>query len=541
MKIPFKKDPEEFRQPSLFSRNIFDLLSKDHECFIFDAILSQLDTSEIEKQYSVIGQNAYHPRLIMSILIYSYSNGVFSSREIQRRCNEDIGFMYVSHLNCPNFRVLSDFRKNNYEFFKESFKQSVIIARELGLASLGHVSTDGSKFKANTSKHKAMSYGRLKDKEKQLVKEIEELLSKAKKCDDIEDIEYVKKVVKDIPEELKIKESRLSKIREAKEAIEKREEALNPGKSIDDRKQISFADKEARIMGKKGNFEYSYNGQISVDSDNQIIVGQHLTQNANDKKEVKPALEEIEENTNRLPDKMSLDNGYMSGDNLEALEDNRIDAYVAIGRGEKRDNSSIKYTKRNIKKSDFFYDKVGDFFVCPAGNKLELKTKNSKKKKVYHALKEDCSKCDYKKRCCKSKIGKPRTISTDDKEPLRQEMVEKMEKEISKNQYKIRKKVVEPVFGQIKNIGFRGFHVRGFFKVQGEFSLMCSVHNFKKIVKAITSGIPWKKIQAIRNLQDKTSRNLLFGWKIWAIKIIFLIFILKNSRKLNYQPVLQKM
>ena len=161
-----------------------------------------------------------------------------------------------------------------------------------------------------------------------------------------------------------MKEQRLAKIKEAKEAIEKREQELNPGKKIDDKKQISFADKKARIMGKKGDFDYRYNGQISVDEDNQIIVGQHLTQNANDKQEVKPALEEIKETTNDLPDKMSLDNGYLSGDNLESFDGKDIDVYVSTGKGEKKDQRPIEDSNRKIKKTDFNYDEDKDCFSC---------------------------------------------------------------------------------------------------------------------------------------------------------------------------------
>lgn len=336
MQIPFKKDPIEFNQRALFATNVFDLLRSDHPCYVYADIFEQLDTSSVEEQFSILGQNAYHPRLITGILIYAYSQGIFSSRQIETKCHEDLGFMFISHCNCPNFRVLSDFRKDNYMFFKECFKQSALWAMEAGMASLGHVSLDGSKFKASTSKHKAMSYGRLKAKEKELIKEIEDLIAKAAQCDEEEDEKHLDKNGYEIPEELKIKEKRLAKIREAKEALEKREQALNPGKKIDDKKQISFADKEARIMGKKGNFDYSYNGQISVDKDNQIIVGQHLSQNPNDKQEVEAALEEIKETTGVLPDKMSLDNGYMSGSNLESFEGKKVDAYVATGKGEKR-------------------------------------------------------------------------------------------------------------------------------------------------------------------------------------------------------------
>jgi len=488
MSIPFKKDPREFNQRALFASNVFDLLPEDHPCFVYEDIFQQLVTSSVEEQFSVRGQNAYHPRLITGILIYAYSQGVFSSREIEKKCHEDIGFMFISHCNCPNFRVLSDFRKENHKFFKECFKQSVRLATEAGMASFGHVSLDGSKFKANTSKHKAMSYGRLKAKEKELTEEIEDLIAKAAKCDDEEDEEYQDKTGYEIPEELKIKEQRLAKIKEAKEALEKREQELSPGKKIDDKKQISFADKEARIMGKKGDFDYSYNGQISVDEDNQIIVGQHLTQNANDKHEVEPALEEIKETTDDLPDKMTLDNGYMSGDNLESFDGKEIDVYVATGKGEKRDQRPIEASNRKIKKTDFNYDEDKDCFVCPAGHALELKTEHSDGKKIYQGNKAECDVCPCKARCCNSERGEPRTINTDDKEPLRQKMNEKMEQESSKKIYKKRKKIVEPVFGQIKNSGFTGFCLRGHEKASGEFSLACAVHNFKKVVRAMIGG-----------------------------------------------------
>jgi len=488
MPIPFKKDPVEFKQRALFATNVFDLLPSDHPCYVYEDIFEQLDTSSVEEKFSVRGQNAFHPKLITGILIYAYSQGAFSSREIEKKCHEDIGFMFISHCNCPNFRVLSDFRKDNYEFFKECFKQSVLLAMEAGMVSLGHVSLDGSKFKANTSKHKAMSYGRLKAKEKELTEEIEDLLTKAAKCDKEEDEEYQDKTGYEIPEELKIKEQRLARIKEAKEALEKREQELNPGKKIDDKKQISFADKEARIMGKKGAFDYSYNGQVSVDEDNQIIVGQHLSQNANDKQEVKPALEEIKETTDDLPDKMSLDNGYMSGNNLEAFEDKETDVYIATGKGEKKDHREIEGSNRKIRKSDFSYNEDKDCFICPAGHTLELKTETSDGKKIYQGDKAECDICPYKARCCTSKRGEPRTINTDDKEPLRQKMREKMEQESSKEIYKKRKKIVEPVFGQIKNSGFRGFSLRGHEKASGEFSLACAVHNFKKVVRAILGG-----------------------------------------------------
>jgi len=488
MFIPFKSDFAKLDKAQHFSGNIFDLLPDDHDCFVFKDLFEQLDTSDIEAKYNRKGQNAYHPKKIVGILIYGYTHGVFSSRQLERRCNEDLSFMYIAAMNSPNFRVLSDFRKDNPEFFHTCFKQTVELAIEMKLVSLGHVSVDGSKFKANSSKHKAMSYKHLKEKEQKLCEEIELLVEQANISDSEEDADYHEKTSYELPEEIQFKNQRLETIKTAKEALEAREETINPGKPIDDKKQISFADKDARIMGKKGHFDYNYNSQISVDSDNQIIVGQHVSQNANDKQEVKAGLENIKENTGKLPDKMTLDNGYQSGKNLEALEQNQIEAYVPIDRNDKKHNESLEQSNRNLVKADFLYYEEKDYFKCPGEQCLKLKTKDKNGKCVYQGDASICVGCQYHVRCCQSKNGAARTINTDSHEGLRQKMRERMEREESKEIYKQRKVIVEPVFGQTKNGGFRGFSVRGFSKVAGEFSLVCAAHNMKKMVKAIITG-----------------------------------------------------
>ncbi len=497
----FKKDPTEYNQRILFPTNIFDLLSKGHECYIYKDLIDLLDTKYVEKKYSYIGQNAYHPRLILGILIYAYSHGVFSSREIEKRCNEDLGFMYISHLNCPNFRVLSDFRKINNEFFKLCFVQTVKLARESGLASLGHVSLDGSKFKADSSKHKAMSYKRLKEADKELTDAIDELLKKASLCDEEEDADHGKLSGYEISEELKIKEKRQSIIRKAKDDLEKRESEMNPGKAIDDKKQISFADPDAMIMGDKGKFEYSYNGQISVDKDNQIIVGEHLSRISNDKQEVEPALSELSSSTGELPDKMSLDNGYMSGKNLEKFSETNIDVYIATGKGEVEPESTEDINKGKFRKERFMYDIESDTFICPENEHLEFKTTYKNGTKIYKGKKEICQNCESYSKCCNVKKGKARIINSDGKEAFRQEMKDKMKLESSRKIYKKRKAIVEPVFGQIKHVlGFRGFCVRGYKKVCGEFSLICGAHNIKKIVTSVKKGV-------VRQNGDKLLKN----------------------------------
>ncbi len=489
MKPRFKPTPVALNQRLMFPSNVFDLLSKDHECYLYEDIFQQLDTTELESNYSVLGQHAYHPKLIVSILIYAYSRGVFSSREIEKRCHEDLSFMLIAKMSCPNFRVLSDFRKDNADFFQDYFKQTVKLAMELKLASLGHISLDGSKFKANSSKHKAMSYNRLKEKEQALTAEIEALIEKAGHCDEEEDKSYKEQTGYEIPDDLKHKEKRLAQIKEAREALEAREQALYPGKEPEENKQISFADKEARIMGKKGDFDYRYNAQISVDSDTQIIVGQHLSQNANDKQELKPALEQVEQSTGTFPEKLSADNGYMSGGNLEALDESPVDIYMATDKGEKKNNTPLSESKRNLLKADFDYNEEDNTFTCPGGQTLEMKRESHDGTRIYQGEAKSCANCPYRSRCCQSKNGSARSITCDDKEPLRQQMNDKMETEEAKAVYKERKIIVEPVFGQIKNTGFRGFSVRGKDKAAGEFSLVCAVHNIKKIAKAILRGV----------------------------------------------------
>ncbi len=365
---------------------MFDLLPEDHECFLYQELFEPLDTSEVEARYSHRGQRAYAPRQIVSILIYAYSHGVFSSRQIEQRCREDLGFMYLAGRNCPNFRVLSDFRKDRGEFFRACFKQTVQLALALGLGlglglvSLGHVSLDGSKFKANSSKHKAMSYGRLKEKEQELCEEIEALTRQADRCDEEEDRVYQERTGYELPDDLRDKKQRLKKVREMKQALEAREQELRPGQKIEDKKQISFADPEARIMKQKGDFEYAYNAQISVDGKSQVIVGQHVSQQANDAQEVAPALDEMEETSGRLPEKLSLDNGYYSGNNLQEASDRQLEAYIATDRGEKQGKGGLDESDRRLVKAAFGYDEERDGFHCPGGQLLEsfLLTKASR-------------------------------------------------------------------------------------------------------------------------------------------------------------------
>jgi len=481
--IPFKSDPSHFRQRQLFPTYLFDLLPKDHPVFVYDEIFQHLDTSSVEEGYSFIGQRAYPPKILIAILIYAYSHGVFSSRKIAQKCREDLAFMYIAHMHKPDFRVLSDFRKRHLDFLHLCFVQSARLAMELGLVRLGHVALDGSKFKANTSKHKAASYGYMEQLEEKLGAEVQALLEEARQCDESEDEELGEASGYEIPKELEDKQKRLKKVQEAKKAIERRESQENPGKPIDAKKQISFADKDARLMGKNGHFDYAYNGQISVDEEHQVIAGQHVSTACNDAHELGEALEQIEATMGQLPEKLSADNGYMSGENLQKLEQAQVDGYVAVGREGK--TKSPKWGD----KSHFIYDEENDHFLCPGGHRLACCRVNDDGTKLYQAEAKACEQCEDRSRCCRSKLGAPRTIKTDRYEPLRRKMADKMSQPHAQKTYGKRKTIVESVFGHMKNLGFRGFLLRGLQKVKGEFALMCAAHNFSKIVNAILRGI----------------------------------------------------
>jgi len=195
----------------------------------------------------------------------------------------------------------------------------------------------------------------------------------------------------------------------------------------------------------------------------------------------RPGLASILKSAGKLPDKMSLDNGYFSGDNLQALEQSAVDAYIATDRDDKQHSEVLEESERKLVKSDFHYDKEEDCFRCPNDQVLKLKNKRTGGKHVYQSDISVCASCPLFSRCSQSKKGEARTITTDKHEGLRQAMRIKMEQQEAKEIYKRRKVIVEPVFGQIKNGGFRGFSLRGKEKVAGEFSLVCAAHNIKKI------------------------------------------------------------
>ncbi len=426
---PYYPDEELLLPPSLR-----EWLPENHLAYFVSDVVDHLDLSAIEKVYGAEnrGQPPYDPRMMTKLLVYAYCVGVFSSRRIQRRLVEDIAFKVLAAGNEPNFRTISDFRKIHLEALEGLFEQVLKIALEAGAMKLGRVALDGTKMKANASKHKAMSYDRMKDKEQQLRDEVKQLLEQAETADAAEDAQYGKHRRGDeLPEELQRRESRLKKIKEAKRVVEARAREKVAAEGGDpkeaqpkDKDQYNFTDPESRMMKGADGFVQGYNAQAAVEPELQLIVGQSVTQATNDKQQLMPLIEAIEEQSGQRPAEVLADSGYCSEQNLEELDsdedpERRIEGYVATER----------------QKHDEYKE------PCPRG-----------------PLPQGATRVDRMKRKLKTKAGKA--------------------------VYAGRKAIVEPVFGQIKHArGFRQFLLRGIDKVRGEWSLVCMTHNVLKMYR----------------------------------------------------------
>lgn len=417
-------------QDLLLPPSLRDWLPEDHLAYFVSDVVDQLDLSSIELVYEQEdrGQPPYHPRMMTKLLVYGYCVGVFSSRKIERGLVENVGFRVLAAGNEPDFRTIADFRKRHLKALEGLFEQVLKMTLEAGAMKLGRVALDGSKVKANASKHKAMSYGRMKEKQKQLREEVRELLAQAEAVDAEEDARYGKHQRGDeLPEELRRRETRLKRIRQAKRVLEQRvrEEALAEGKTPEEAAQVkpeekaqyNFTDPESRIMKGPDGFLQAYNAQIAVEWDFQLIVGQAVTQAVNDKQQVTPMVQAIEEQSGQKPAQLLADSGYSSDQNLQHLEQQKIDAYIAAGRQKHGEKPQ----------------------PCKRG-----------------PLPKGATRMDRMRRKLQTKIGKA--------------------------VYAARKGIVEPVFGQIKQVrGFRQFLLRGLEKVRAEWALVCLTHNILKL------------------------------------------------------------
>src|SRR6266851_4467619 len=325
-------------QDLLLPPSLRDWLPEDHLAYFVSDLIDQLDLSAITAVYEdeERGYPPYHPVMLTKVLVYGYCVGVFSSRRIQRRLLEDIPFRVLAAGNAPDFRTIADFRKTHLAALQGFFEQVLQMARELGAPRVGRVALDGSKVKANASKHKAMSYDRMREKQRQLRAEVKQLLAQAEAADAAEDTEYgADRRGDELPAELQRRESRLTRIQEAKRVLEARAKdaaaaAGDPSDTAkpDPKAQYNFTDPESRIMKGPDGFVQAYNTQIAVD-EQQLIVGQAVTQETNDKRQLMPMITIIEEQSGVTPTHLLADAGYCSDENLAAIAAPPIDAYIS--------------------------------------------------------------------------------------------------------------------------------------------------------------------------------------------------------------------
>lgn len=452
-------------QPLLLAPSLQDWLPENHLARFIADVAEQLDLSKIYGEYGRRdgrGQAGYHPLLLTRLLLYGYCIGVSSSRVMERKTHEDVAFRYLAADQHPDHDTIAAFRQQHLKTLAELFRQSLQLCQKAGLVKLGHVAIDGSKLAANASKHKAMSYGRMTETEEKLRAEVEAMLRRAEETDAAEDRQYGKgKRGDELPEELARRESRLRKIREAKAALEaeageKAQEKKaaaeakiaerraqqertgkkpcgrdpqqpDPEKAVPEEKaQRNFIDPESRIMpdgAHKGSFVQAYNAQIAVDSEAQIIVAAEVTQQTNDKQQLAPMLEQVERNTGTKPQAATADAGYFSENQLNDERVKDIALYVATGRQ--------KHGQPETADAVPLEEPSGE-----AASRLE-------------------------------------------------QMKQRLKTEVGRALYKMRKAIVEPVFGQIKERrGFRRFGFRGVEKVRAEWKLICLTHNLLKLFRA---------------------------------------------------------
>lgn len=429
----------------LLPPSLDDWLPEDHLARFVNDVVDELDLSPIYAEYEKEGRGypPYEPSMMMRVLIYGYATGVYSSRKIERRLYEDVAFRYLAAGNFPNFRTISSFRKRHLKAFEQLFLQILKMCQQAGLVKLGTVAIDGTKIKANASKHKAMSYGRMVKEEARLQAEIKRLLAEAEKVDRSEDRRYGERRGDELPEELRFRESRLAKIREAKQALEAEAKAKSNAKQdrdnedddtpddaprtgasrgkVPDKAQRNFTDPDSRIMKAAGKHQFiqGYNVQIAVDSETQIILATEVHQSSSDKTCLLPVLDGVGRNVGSLPARVVADAGYYSEANITRARRRKIAPFIPP-------------------------DKVKHSEWRAPGPRGPL----------------------------------PRNAT------LRQRMSRFIRTKHGKAIYKLRQQSVEPVFGQIKAVrGFREFSLRGLDSVSGEWLLVSLVHNVLKLFR----------------------------------------------------------
>jgi transposase len=434
-------------QPWLLPPSVRDLVpASDPSHFIRALVREELDLSAILDAYDEErGYPPYHPVMMTALLLFAYTQGVRSSRKIARACQTRVDFMAVTAMQQPDFRTVNKFRLRHLGALASLFEQVLRLCQRAGMVKLGHVALDGTKIQANASKHKAMSYERMKKAEKELRADIAKWFADIQATDEAEDREYGEDRRGDeLPEWVANKQKRLEIIRAAKAKLEAEARAQleagvkpqaekpegdgpdrpprgkkgkRPKKNGEpnDKAQLNFTDSESKLMKGPNGYVQGYNCQAAVDAEAQVIVAHSAVAAQADSPELVSMVRQIRQNAGRNPEELSADTGYLSEANLRELKWRRIRAYIAVGREKP------------------------------------------------------------KKAGAKGKRGPPTGRLT-------RAMRRKLRQAGHRSRYRLRKQVVEPVFGQMKERqGMRRFLLRGIAKVQREWALACTAHNLLKL------------------------------------------------------------
>ena len=516
----------------LFHPTIADLIEEDHICRLVDDVVESIDFKSIEEKYDGPGSPAYHPKVMMKLLIQGTIDGIRSSRKISKATKENVVYMYLSdHLN-PDFRTICRFRKDNLETIKLVIAEIAKLAREMGMVKLGHLSIDGTKIKASASNFSVVS----KEELDEIKEAIDMELQKGIEIDEMEEQIYgdtdpnkLPKSFKDIKE--KIRKDKAAKIidqykngdQKEKKRIEKQLGKAQNELEVSGKDFVSFTDPESRFMKNKKHFsEFSYNPQVTVDAEHGIVVAEDVVQNVRDVEQLKPQIEQIEEVFGKLPKNtiISADNDYHSAGNIDFLKEHELDGYIPHEKLASKMQGKTKESGR-FDKDNFKYNVEKDDFTCPKGETVifgfeYFDKQKGKQVRVYRGT--GCAQCPDKKLCTKSKRG-PRRIKCYGNEANLREMAEKMESPEGQEVYRVRAKTVERLFGHVKqNIGLREFLTRGLQGVRAEFSLACIAHNLKRIwtIKSQTKAIGVNSTKNGR-IDQSSLKNLCSSIKgVWS-------------------------
>ncbi len=486
-------------QISFIGYSLDDFVSKDAKCRFVVELVSELDLRKLYEQYSEQGNDAFDPGIMLATWFNAYSEGETSTRKLEKRCQRDLHFIYVSANLRPDHSSLSRFRKRHLELISDYFVQIIRLAREKGLGEFKSIAMDGSKIQASASARKSKDAESLSKHLSAVRKGIAEYMEMCDLSEEemSEDIEEVRKEIEHLQRQEK-------KLLAAQEQLEKRKETVKP--EYREGHKINITEPDALMMDKVNGRQKvpAYNAQISVDTESRLISANDVVQDRNDQNQFSKQYEIVEKNLGADAEReYTTDAGYHSLEELEYIEENQIKAVMADPHPENRSNTNKADTVKNpeellkekekFKRSDFVFNRDGDYYECPAGKKLKLERRYDRlgwRGKTYKV--EDCSRCSCKENCLPSnnKSG-VRRIHRDDREIYAEKMFEKLQSKQAKEKLKIRMTTVEPAIGNIKeNLGFRRFRLRGLSQVQGEFNLMCIAHNINKMYILLGTILP---------------------------------------------------